>query len=98
MVQLQIIWQKLVKKIIAIGKFNINLIKLIYFYHFFNFYLFIYIFINNISAKNPYSQFRDVYSFEQIKSSPQIFGPLTKLQCCPTSDGSAAVIVASEKF
>ncbi|RIA79433.1 thiolase-like protein [Glomus cerebriforme] len=34
----------------------------------------------------------DVYSLEQIKSSPQVFGPLTKLQCCPTSDGSAAVI------
>ena len=34
----------------------------------------------------------------QIKSSPQVFGPLTKLQCCPMSDGSAAIIVASRKF
>ncbi|CAG8518394.1 7983_t:CDS:2 [Funneliformis caledonium] len=50
------------------------------------------------SANNPYAQFQNVYTLEQIKSSPQIFGPLTKLQCCPTSDGSAAVIVASEKF
>jgi sterol carrier protein 2 len=50
------------------------------------------------SSKNPYAQLKDVYSLEQIKSSPQVFGPLTKLQCCPTSDGSAAVIVASEKF
>ncbi|RGB41475.1 thiolase-like protein [Rhizophagus diaphanus] len=50
------------------------------------------------SAKNPYAQLKDVYTLDQIKSSPQIFGPLTKLQCCPTSDGSAAVIVASEKF
>ncbi|CAI2175554.1 9511_t:CDS:2 [Funneliformis geosporum] len=50
------------------------------------------------SANNPYSQFKNVYTLEEIKSSPQIFGPLTKLQCCPTSDGSAAVIVASEKF
>ncbi|GBB90857.1 hypothetical protein RclHR1_17980002 [Rhizophagus clarus] len=50
------------------------------------------------SAKNPYAQLKEVYSLDQIKSSPQIFGPLTKLQCCPTSDGSAAVIVASEKF
>ena len=24
--------------------------------------------------------------------------PLTKLQCCPTSDGSAAAILASEEF
>src|SRR6266542_6639648 len=51
-----------------------------------------------ISAKNPYAQLKDVYSLEQIKSSPQVFGPLTKLQCCPTSDGSAAAIIASEKF
>jgi sterol carrier protein 2 len=30
--------------------------------------------------------------------SQKIHDPLTKLQCCPTSDGSAAAIVASEKF
>lgn len=30
--------------------------------------------------------------------SPQVYGPLTKLQCCPTSDGAAAAIIASEKF
>ncbi|KAF0528907.1 lipid-transfer protein [Gigaspora margarita] len=48
------------------------------------------------SAKNPYYQFRDVYTFEQIKSSPAVFGPLTKIHCCPTSDGSGAVIMASE--
>lgn len=50
------------------------------------------------SAKNPYSQFQDVYTLEQIESSPAIFPPLTKLQCCPTSDGAAAAIVVSEAF
>ncbi|KAI8073883.1 thiolase-like protein [Gongronella butleri] len=50
------------------------------------------------SSLNPYSQFRDVYTLEQIEQSPKVFGPLTKLQCCPTSDGSAAVVLASEKF
>lgn len=50
------------------------------------------------SANNPYSQFRDVYSLEQILKSPKVSGPLTKLQCCPTSDGAAACIVASEDF
>jgi len=30
--------------------------------------------------------------------SPKIYGPLTKLQCCPTSDGSACAIVCSEGF
>lgn len=50
------------------------------------------------SVNNPNSQFRDEYSLEQVKKSPQIYGPLTKLQCCPTSDGAAAAIVASERF
>lgn len=27
-----------------------------------------------------------------------MFGPLTKLECCPTSDGAAAAIVCSEEF
>ncbi|XP_037928112.1 non-specific lipid-transfer protein-like [Teleopsis dalmanni] len=51
------------------------------------------------SVNNPYSQFRDEYTFEQIMKSPQIVeGILTKLQCCPTSDGSGAAILASEQF
>lgn len=31
-------------------------------------------------------------------NSPTVFGPLTKLQCCPTSDGSGAAILANEEF
>jgi sterol carrier protein 2 len=55
--------------------------------------------INHLhSAKNPYSQFRDVYTLEQVLSSPMIHAPLTKLQCCPTSDGGASAIVVSEAF
>ncbi|KAI9493135.1 thiolase-like protein [Zychaea mexicana] len=50
------------------------------------------------SSKNPYSQFRDIYTLEQIKQSPTIYGPLTKLQCCPTSDGAGCAVVASEEF
>jgi len=50
------------------------------------------------SVNNPYSQFQDEYSLQDILDSPQVYGPLTKLQCCPTSDGSAAAIVASEEF
>ncbi|EAR96995.1 amine-terminal domain thiolase (macronuclear) [Tetrahymena thermophila SB210] len=50
------------------------------------------------SVNNPYSQFRDRYTLEQIMKSPKIHEPLTKLQCCPTSDGSAAAIICSEKF
>lgn len=55
--------------------------------------------INHLhSAKNPYSQFRDVYTLDQILSSPTLHSPLTKLQCCPTSDGGASAIVVSEEF
>ena len=50
------------------------------------------------SQRNPYSQFRDAYSLDQVLSSPEIHSPLTKLQCCPTSDGAAAAVVVSESF
>ncbi|XP_060527211.1 sterol carrier protein 2 [Cylas formicarius] len=50
------------------------------------------------SVNNPNSQFRDEYSLQQILESPKVYGPLTKLQCCPTSDGAAAAILASEAF
>ncbi|XP_069126284.1 sterol carrier protein 2-like isoform X2 [Argopecten irradians] len=50
------------------------------------------------STNNPYSQFQQEYSLDTIKESPKIHDPLTKLQCCPTSDGSAAAILASEDF
>ena len=50
------------------------------------------------SVNNPYAQFQDEYSIEDIKSSRMIHDPLTKLQCSPTSDGSGAAIVAGERF
>ena len=34
------------------------------------------------SVNNPYSQFRDVYTEEQIAKSPVVHEPLTKLQAC----------------
>eukprot|EP00008_Paramoeba_atlantica_P008643 CAMPEP_0201490880 /NCGR_PEP_ID=MMETSP0151_2-20130828/27790_1 /ASSEMBLY_ACC=CAM_ASM_000257 /TAXON_ID=200890 /ORGANISM="Paramoeba atlantica, Strain 621/1 / CCAP 1560/9" /LENGTH=423 /DNA_ID=CAMNT_0047877007 /DNA_START=54 /DNA_END=1325 /DNA_ORIENTATION=- len=50
------------------------------------------------SQLNPYSQFRDLYTLEQILGAKKVHDPLTKLQCCPTSEGGAAVIVCSEDF
>jgi sterol carrier protein 2 len=50
------------------------------------------------SKRNPYSQFQDEYSLEQILKAPMIHEPLTKLQCCPTSDGGAAAVVVSQEF
>jgi acetyl-CoA acyltransferase len=50
------------------------------------------------SVNNPYSQFRDEYSLQEVLDSRMIYDPLTKLQCSPTSDGSGAAILASERF
>ncbi|HET7691236.1 MAG TPA: lipid-transfer protein [Nocardioidaceae bacterium] len=50
------------------------------------------------SVNNPYAQFQDEYTLEDILNSPTIYAPLTKLQCSPTSDGSGAAILASERF
>lgn len=59
----------------------------------------------NISVKNykhgfnnPYAQFRKTYNVNEVESSQMICNPLTKLQCCPTSDGAACAILASEAF
>uniref|UniRef100_I3N514 Sterol carrier protein 2 n=1 Tax=Ictidomys tridecemlineatus TaxID=43179 RepID=I3N514_ICTTR len=50
------------------------------------------------SVNNPYSQFQDEYSLDEVMASRSIFEFLTVLQCCPTSDGAAAAILASEEF
>ncbi|EGP82952.1 unnamed protein product [Zymoseptoria tritici ST99CH_1A5] len=50
------------------------------------------------SKRNPYSQFMDDYTLDQIMGSTMIHEPLTKLQCCPTSDGGAAAVLVSQAF
>ncbi|MFB7913151.1 lipid-transfer protein [Streptomyces sp. NPDC056061] len=50
------------------------------------------------SANNPYAQFQDPYTVDEILAARTVHRPLTKLQCSPTSDGSAAVVVVSERF
>ena len=50
------------------------------------------------SVNNPYSQFQDEYTLEQILEAPMVYEPLTRLQCCPTSDGAGAAVLCSEDF
>ncbi|WP_197359858.1 thiolase C-terminal domain-containing protein, partial [Streptomyces clavuligerus] len=50
------------------------------------------------SAANPRAQFREVWTVEEILAARTVHRPLTKLQCSPTSDGAAAVVVVSERF
>ncbi|MER5945384.1 lipid-transfer protein [Streptomyces sp. NPDC001904] len=50
------------------------------------------------SVNNPYAQFQDAYTADEILAAKTIHSPLTKLQCSPTSDGAAAAVVVSERF
>lgn len=47
---------------------------------------------------NPYAIFKDQLSVEEVLGSPQIYGPLTRYQCCPPTCGAAAAIVCSPAF
>ncbi|KAM3433927.1 hypothetical protein NHJ13734_006228 [Beauveria thailandica] len=50
------------------------------------------------SQRNPYAQFRQEYSLQQVLDSTMIYPPLTKLQCSPTSDGAGAAVIVSQRF
>lgn len=50
------------------------------------------------AANNPYAVFRDPITLDEVLASPQIFGPLTRLQCCPPTCGAAAAVLCSEEF
>jgi acetyl-CoA C-acetyltransferase len=46
-------------------------------------------------AMYPYAHFQWETTVEKVLSSPMVSYPLTLLDCCPVTDGAAAVIVAS---
>jgi sterol carrier protein 2 len=50
------------------------------------------------AAANPYAVFTAPVTVDEVLASPRIFGPLTRLQCCPPTCGAAAAIVVSEEF
>jgi acetyl-CoA acetyltransferase len=50
------------------------------------------------SVHNPNAQLQREYSLEEVLASPMLYAPLTRLQCCPTSNGAAAALLASEGF
>lgn len=50
------------------------------------------------AANNPYAVFRDRVTLEEVLASPRIYGPLTRLQCCPPTCGAAAAVVCSPGF
>jgi acetyl-CoA C-acetyltransferase len=48
-------------------------------------------------VNNPYAQFNFEITVEDVLKSPLVADPLRLLDCSPISDGSAAVILASEE-
>lgn len=44
---------------------------------------------------NPYAQFKKEMTIEEVLSSRMISDPITLYECCPISDGAAAVILCS---
>ncbi|MEM1113065.1 MAG: lipid-transfer protein [Pseudomonadota bacterium] len=47
---------------------------------------------------NPYALFAQPVTLEEVLEAPEVFDPLTRLQCCPPTCGAAAAIVCSEDF
>ena len=50
------------------------------------------------AANNPYAVFRAPVTVEEVLASPRIYGPLTRLQCCPPTCGAAAAVIVSRDF
>ena len=48
-------------------------------------------------AKNPKAQFQKPITLEKALASPMVAAPLTMFDCCSTTDGAAAVLLASER-
>lgn len=44
---------------------------------------------------NPRCHMRKEVSVEEVLAAPMIADPLTRLSCCPISDGAAAIVIAS---
>lgn len=47
------------------------------------------------AAFNPYAQFQKEVTLEEVLNSRMICDPLTLLQCCPQTDGAAALVLCS---
>ena len=47
------------------------------------------------ASLNPYAQFQQAVTREEVHAAKMIAAPLTRLHCCPWGDGAAAVIVCT---
>ena len=49
------------------------------------------------ATKNPFSQYRNEVTLEDVLNARMIAYPNTLYMCCPTGDGAAAAILVSER-
>jgi acetyl-CoA C-acetyltransferase len=49
-------------------------------------------------VNNPLAQFRKSLSLEEVAGSPLICDPIRRYDCCPATDGAAAVVLARENL
>jgi acetyl-CoA acetyltransferase len=47
---------------------------------------------------NPHAQYREVYTLEDVLTSPPVAEPLTRLMCSPIGDGAAAAVLVSPEI
>jgi acetyl-CoA C-acetyltransferase len=48
------------------------------------------------AVKNPYAHLRNGFTPEEVLESPMVTWPIRLYECCPTSSGAVAMILASE--
>jgi len=49
-------------------------------------------------ARNPNAQFQKEITLQQVLEAPKVADPLGLLDCCPVTDGAAAVLLAGEEI
>lgn len=50
------------------------------------------------AAANPIAVFRDELTIDEVLASPHVYGPLTRLQCCPPTCGAGAAVLCTPEF
>jgi len=53
---------------------------------------------HDAGALNPQAQYRKRFTVEDVLGSRMIADPITLLECCPNTDGAAALILCSPQF
>lgn len=53
---------------------------------------------HNHSVHNPYAQYRQAYTVDEVLAAPPVAYPLTRPMCSPVGDGAAAIILCSREY